>query len=109
MSTAVTPKLADFKPDLVISIRFGQIFCACNLDSETRNYQPPLRSTSAYKGVMASFWSLLNSESHLGTTLHWVTDSKIDSGRVISVAIRQFRQTSLQRASPCALRESMQT
>jgi len=80
-----TAKLADVKPDLVISIRFGQIFKAPVI-SIPRLGVINLHSglLPAYKGVMASFWSLLNSESHLGTTLHWVTDSKIDSGQVIS-------------------------
>ena len=78
-------KLADFKPDLIISIRFGQIFKAPAI-SIPRLGIINLHSglLPAYKGVMASFWSLLNGESHLGTTLHWVTDSKIDSGQMIS-------------------------
>lgn len=78
-------KLADFKPDLIISIRFGQIFKAPAI-SIPRLGIINLHSglLPAYKGVMASFWSLLNGDSHLGTTLHWVTDSKIDSGQVIS-------------------------
>ena len=78
-------KLYDFKPDLIISIRFGQIFKAPAI-SIPRLGIINLHSglLPAYKGVMASFWSLLNGESHLGTTLHWVTDSKIDSGQVIS-------------------------
>ena len=78
-------KLADFKPDLVISIRFGQIF-KTPVISIPRLGVINLHSglLPAYKGVMASFWSLLNGESLLGTTLHWVTDSKIDSGQVIS-------------------------
>jgi len=88
-------KLADFKPDLVISIRFGQIFKAPAI-SIPRFGIINLHSglLPAYKGVMASFWSLLNGESHLGTTLHWVTDSKIDSGQVIS-RCRQAVQTDL--------------
>ena len=88
-------KLADFKPDLVISIRFGQIFKAPAI-SIPRLGIINLHSglLPAYKGVMASFWSLLNGESHLGTTLHWVTDSKIDSGQVIS-RCRQTVQTDL--------------
>lgn len=87
--------LADFKPDLVISIRFGQIFKAPVI-SIPRLGIINLHSglLPAYKGVMASFWSLLNGESHLGTTLHWVTDSKIDSGQVIS-RCRQSVKTDL--------------
>ncbi len=88
-------KLADFKPDLVVSIRFGQIFKAPAI-SIPRLGIINLHSglLPEYKGVMASFWSLLNGESHLGTTLHWVTDSKIDSGQVIS-RCHQTVQTDL--------------
>ena len=88
-------KLADFKPDLVISIRFGQIFKAPAI-SIPRLGIINLHSglLPAYKGVMASFWSLLNSESYLGTTLHWITDNRIDSGQVIS-RCRQMVQTDL--------------
>lgn len=88
-------KLAEFKPDLIISIRFGQIFKAPAI-SIPRLGIINLHSglLPAYKGVMASFWSLLNGESHLGTTLHWVTDSKIDSGQVIS-RCHQTVQTDL--------------
>ena len=88
-------KLSDFKPDLVISIRFGQIFKAPAISTPRLgiiNLHSGL--LPAYKGVMASFWSLLNGESHLGTTLHWVTDSKIDSGQVISLC-RQTVQIDL--------------
>lgn len=78
-------KLADFKPDLLISIRFGQILKTPVISIPRLgviNLHSGLLPT--YKGVMASFWSLLNGESELGTTLHWVTDHKIDSGQVIS-------------------------
>ena len=88
-------QLADLKPDLLISIRFGQIL-QCPTISIPRlgviNLHSGLLPT--YRGVMASFWSLLNGESQLGTTLHWVTDSKIDSGQVISHH-RQQVQTDL--------------
>ena len=78
-------KLTDFEPDLVVSIRFGQIFQASTI-SISRLGVINLHSglLPDYKGVMASFWSLLNGESELGTTLHWVTDNKIDSGEIIS-------------------------
>lgn len=87
-------KLADFAPDLVISIRFGQIFKKSAL-SIPRLGVINLHSglLPAYKGVMASFWSLLNDESHLGTTLHWITDQKIDSGQVISHRTQRTQKT----------------
>ncbi len=83
-------RVADCEPDLIVSIRFGQILeepviavpriGVINLHSGL---------LPAYKGVMASFWSLLNGERQLGTTLHWITDSKIDSGAIISTQQQQ--------------------
>ena len=74
-----------FDADLLISIRFGQIFKAEAI-AQPRTGIINLHSglLPEYKGVMASFWSLLNEEPHLGTTLHWITDKKIDSGALIS-------------------------
>ena len=37
-----------------------------------------------YRGVMASFWAMLNQEKIIGTTLHYIDDSSIDSGRIIA-------------------------
>ena len=85
-------KLSDFEPDLVVSIRFGQIFQASTI-SISRLGVINLHSglLPGYKGVMASFWSLLNGESELGTTLHWITDNKIDSGAIISHCTQPVR------------------
>ncbi|HCG95805.1 MAG TPA: hypothetical protein DEX20_09300 [Halieaceae bacterium] len=85
--------LRAFDADLLISIRFGQIFKAEAI-AQPRTGIINLHSglLPEYKGVMASFWSLLNSESHLGTTLHWVTDSKIDSGQIISQRAQPVRE-----------------
>ena len=85
-------KLTDFKPDLVVSIRFGQIFQASTI-SISRLGVINLHSglLPDYKGVMASFWSLLNGASELGTTLHWITDNKIDSGEIISRCTQPVR------------------
>ena len=85
-------KLTDFEPDLVVSIRFGQIFQASTI-SISRLGVINLHSglLPNYKGVMASFWSLLNGESELGTTLHWITDNKIDSGEIISRCTQPVR------------------
>ena len=77
--------IEDFKPDLLISIRFGQILHEQTIQLARLgviNLHSGL--LPEYKGVMASFWSMLNKEEELGTTLHWVTDRKIDTGHVIS-------------------------
>ena len=76
----------------MVSIRFGQIFQASTI-SISRLGVINLHSglLPGYKGVMASFWSLLNGESELGTTLHWITDNKIDSGAIISHCTQPVR------------------
>ncbi len=79
--------LQDFKkfsPDLIISIRFGQIlklpliniprFGVLNLHSGI---------LPNYRGVLASFWAILNGEKNLGTTLHYIRDNGIDTGDII--------------------------
>jgi methionyl-tRNA formyltransferase len=76
-----------FAPDLIVSIRFGEIL-----------RRPVIRSARfgvlnlhsgllpAFRGVMATFWAMLGSAPRYGTTLHWIEDSGIDSGTIISEA-----------------------
>nr|WP_256489398.1 formyltransferase family protein [Pleionea sp. CnH1-48] len=37
-----------------------------------------------YQGVMATFWAMLNNETHIGTTLHTIEDAQIDRGSIIA-------------------------
>lgn len=77
----------NWQPDLIISIRFGQIFKSqvialpkfgiVNLHSGV---------LPSYRGILATFWSMLNGESDIGTTLHFVNDDSIDTGDIISIA-----------------------
>jgi methionyl-tRNA formyltransferase len=77
-------QFADTEPELVVSIRYMTIlkdrvintskFGVINLHSG------PL---PAYQGVMATFWGLYNEEHHIGTTLHFIEDSEIDTGSII--------------------------
>ena len=93
-----------FDPDLLISIRFGQIFKAEAI-AQPRIGVINLHSglLPEYKGVMASFWSLLNEERSLGTTLHWVTDKKIDSGALISTRCQPVRSSDTYREQVLSL------
>ena len=86
--------LRAFDADLLISIRFGQIFKAEAI-AQPRIGIINLHSglLPEYKGVMASFWSLLNEEPRLGTTLHSITDKKIDSGALISTRSQPARSS----------------
>lgn len=72
-------------PDLIISIRYGVIikspviavprYGVINLHSGL---------LPDYRGVMASFWAMLNDDKEIGTTLHYINDGTIDTGKVIS-------------------------
>lgn len=74
----------EFAPDLMISIRFGQIF------------KPPLIAIARlgalnlhsgilpkYRGILATFWAILNGEKNIGMTFHYIRDAGIDTGDVI--------------------------
>lgn len=73
------------QPDVIISIRYGGIlkaaviaiprFGVINLHSGLLPH---------YRGVMATFWALLHDEKTIGTTLHTIDDSGIDSGDIIA-------------------------
>ncbi len=73
------------EPDLVLSIRYGVIlqeavlavprFGVLNLHSGL---------LPAYKGVMATFRAMLNGESEIGTTLHYIDTRHIDTGPVVA-------------------------
>ncbi len=77
-------ELAKFLPDLAISIRFGQIFKS-EIIGLPRFGVLNLHSgiLPNYRGVMASFWAILNAEKKLGTTLHYIRDSGIDTGDIV--------------------------
>lgn len=78
-------KFSNSKPDLIISIRHMSIlkekvirtpsFGIINLHSGL---------LPSYQGVMASFWAMKNKELNIGTTLHLIEDSSIDTGAIIS-------------------------
>ncbi len=74
----------EFAPDLILSIRFGQIF-KNELINIPRFGVLNLHSGKLpdYRGVMASFWGILNGEKKLGATLHYILDDTIDTGDVV--------------------------
>ena len=73
-------------PDLIVSIRYRRILKdeaiaiprlgVLNLHSGV---------LPDYKGVMATFWAMLNKEEIIGATLHRIVDSGIDTGPVIGI------------------------
>ena len=73
------------QPELILSIRHMTILQGKVIGLPARgiiNLHSGLQPE--YQGVMASFWAMLNQEQLLGTTLHRIEDSSIDSGAVIT-------------------------
>jgi methionyl-tRNA formyltransferase len=76
-----------FAPDLIVSIRFGLIlqaavigmpkFGVINLHSG---------ELPKYRGVMATFRAMQQNDTECGTSLHYISDSDIDSGAIISIS-----------------------
>ena len=85
-STEGLSALAAAEPDLVISIRYG-----CILEEEALSI--PTRGVlnlhsgrlPEYRGVMATFRAMLADEEKLCSTLHWIDDATIDTGRIINI------------------------
>lgn len=77
----------EFAPDLIVSIRFGLIlqpaviaipkFGVINLHSG---------ELPKYRGVMATFRAMEQNDPECGTTLHYINDSAIDSGEIITIS-----------------------
>lgn len=80
-------------PDLVLSVRYGVIL-KDEAIAVPRHGVLNLHSglLPAYQGVMASFWALSNGEQTLGTTLHRITDSTIDTGPIIDTTTLNVRR-----------------
>ena len=78
--------LAATEPDLMISIRYGCILEAQALSIPTKGVLN-LHSgrLPEYRGVMATFRSMLAGDAQLCSTLHWIDDATIDTGRIISI------------------------
>lgn len=88
-------RFAASEPELVLSIRYGLILkdpvIAIPAQGILNLHSGALPD---YKGVMASFWALLNDESEIGTTLHFIEDSSIDTGGIVAstrLAVQQDR------------------
>ena len=84
--------LEELRPDLIISIRYRRIL------REEAIAIPRLGVINLhsgilpdYRGVMATFWAMLAGEKEIGTTLHWIVDSGIDTGPVIGIRRKPTR------------------
>ena len=79
--------LRETAPDLIVSLRYRKIlkdeaiaiprYGVLNLHSGL---------LPAYRGAMATFWALLNGDTEIGSTLHYIVDGTIDTGPVVGRA-----------------------
>ena len=79
--------LAASQPDLILSIRYGGILREQAIATSrlgVLNLHSGL--LPAYRGVMATFYAMLNGEQEIGTTLHAIQDAGIDTGDVLGQA-----------------------
>ena len=80
-------KLRDVRADLFVSIRFGLILGTEVLGIPSRgvlNLHSGLLPD--YRGVLATFRALLNGDTEIGCTLHWIDSPGIDLGPIIETA-----------------------
>ncbi|WP_196141004.1 formyl transferase [Aliikangiella sp. G2MR2-5] len=79
-------ELQEFKPELILSVRFGKILKQSVIDIPSLGVLN-LHSgiLPQYQGVMATFWAMKNQASEYGSTLHWIDSEAIDAGPVITL------------------------
>lgn len=74
-------------PDLIVSLRYRRILKSDAI-AVPRHGVLNLHSgiLPDYRGVMATFWAMLNGETEIGSTLHRITDAGIDTGPVMKIS-----------------------
>lgn len=79
-------KISSLQPDLFISIRFGKIFKGPLLQI------PPLGIINLhsailpdYKGVLGTIRAFIDGQQRIGSTIHYITSSEIDTGDILSI------------------------
>ncbi len=85
INTSDYDRFASSQPDLAISIRHMSILKSTAINTPALgviNLHSGL--LPAYQGVMATFWAMSKKEQVIGTTLHYIEDSQIDMGAIIS-------------------------
>jgi methionyl-tRNA formyltransferase len=79
-------RLQATEPDLIISLRFGLIIRDAVIAIPKHgviNLHSGLLPD--YRGVMATFRAMLDGESEIGSTLHFIQDAGVDTGDIISL------------------------
>lgn len=79
-------RMRRFAPDLVISLRYGRIL------KEEFLKIPPLGVLNLhsgrlpwYRGILATLRALVNGDTVIGPTVHWITDETIDTGAIVGI------------------------
>lgn len=91
LNATILPEVKNIKDisqniDLIISIRYGVIF-----KGDVINFPKygivNLHSgiLPNYRGIMPTFWSMVNKEKKIGCTLHYIQDTTIDTGDIIDI------------------------
>lgn len=86
-------KIREFAPDLIISIRYGQILRQEIINIPRRgvvNLHSGILPN--YRGVLATFWTILNGDDEIGTTLHYIEDAGIDTGKIIKISRQKLNK-----------------
>ncbi len=80
-------RIKQLDPDLIVSIRYGGILKEESINIPAKGVLN-LHSgiLPLYRGVMATFWAMLNGDSKIGTTLHTIDDGNIDTGEIIKIS-----------------------
>jgi methionyl-tRNA formyltransferase len=75
-----------FGPDLIVTVRYGAILKdpvigipRCGVLNLHSGILP------SYRGVLATFRALLNGDAEIGCTLHFISDSTIDTGDIVGI------------------------
>lgn len=87
-------QLASHKPNLIVSIRFGQILQQAAIDIPEHgviNLHSGI--LPQYRGVMATFWAMLERQKQIGTSLHFIDSPRIDAGDLISTRVQSIDYT----------------
>jgi methionyl-tRNA formyltransferase len=88
--TAGWKQVADFAPDLVLSIRFGLILKP-GLIALPKHGVLNLHSgrLPKYRGVMATFRAMQDQQLKIASSLHFIDNASIDSGPIVQISERQ--------------------
>ena len=75
------------EPDIILSIRFGLIIRE-QVIAIPKHGVLNLHSgvLPDYRGVMATYQAMVNGDTEIGSTLHFIQDSGVDTGDVLSIA-----------------------